>query len=90
MLGTIEPLLLFDILEALAAKAGDRLLGCVTRLVEQGVDFSNALADLLSLLHQIAIIQTVPEALIENDSEQLRQLAKLLDREDVQLFIKSA
>ncbi|PNT88773.1 DNA polymerase III subunit gamma/tau [Coxiella burnetii] len=86
MLGTIEPLLLFDILEALAAKAGDRLLGCVTRLVEQGVDFSNALADLLSLLHQIAIIQTVPEALIENDSEQLRQLAKLLDREDVQLF----
>ena len=86
MLGTTESSLLFDILEALSTKAGNRLLGCVARLVEKGVDFSNVLSDLLSLLHQIAVLQVIPDAPIKNDSEQLRQLANWLNGEDVQLL----
>ena len=86
MLGATESSLLLDMLEALSAKEGDRLLMCVSRLVEQGVDFSNALSALLSLLHQIAVLQVIPDAPIENDSEQLRQLANWLNSEDVQLF----
>ena len=86
MLGIIEPMILFNILEALSIKAGNQLLKCVAQLAKQGVDFSNALASLLSLLHQITIIQTVPDTPIENNSEQLRQLATRLSHEDVQLF----
>lgn len=86
MLGIIEPILLLDILEALSTKEGNQLLKCVAQLSKQGVDFSNALASLLSLLHQIAIIQTVPDTSIENESAQLRQLAIRLSREDVQLL----
>ena len=86
ILGTVEPMLLFNILEALSIKSGSQLLKCIAQLAKQGVDFSSVLADLLSLLHQITIIQTVPDALIENDSEQLRQLATFLSHEDVQLF----
>ena len=86
MLGATESSILFDIIEALSARAGDRLLVCVAQLVEKGVDFSNVLSDLLSLLHQIAVLQVIPDAPIENDSEKLHQLANWLNGEDVQLF----
>lgn len=86
MLGIIEPTLLFNILEALTHKEGNDLLSCINKLSQQGADFSNALSELLGLLHQIAVIQAVPDAQIENDNERLRQLANLLHGEDVQLF----
>ncbi len=86
MLGTIEPTLLFDILEALQTKNGNQLFFNAAQLAEHGADFSQALADLLSLLHQIAVIQAIPETVLENDNERLCQLAKRLSREDVQLF----
>jgi DNA polymerase-3 subunit gamma/tau len=86
MLGMIEPTILLDMLDALSAKDGNALFAGLHNLAEQGVDFSQALADLLSLIHQIAMIQTVPEITVANDSERLRDLAKRLQREDVQLF----
>lgn len=86
MLGTIEPTTLLEILHALHAQDGNMVLACVAKLTNQGVDFSNALADLLSLLHQIAVIQAVPDTALENDSDTLRDLAAQLGREDVQLF----
>jgi DNA polymerase-3 subunit gamma/tau len=86
MLGMIEPTILIDMLEALSSKDGNALFAHLHRLAEQGADFSQALADILSLIHQIAMIQTVPEITVTNDSERLRDLAKRLAREDVQLF----
>ena len=86
MLGVIEPTLLLDILEALAQKQGNNILSCINKLAQQGADFSSALSELLALLHQIAVIQAVPDAQIESDNKRLRQLARLLHCEDVQLF----
>lgn len=86
MLGTIESTILFDILTALCNKDGNYLLARLHKLAEQGINFSQALADLLGLLHQIAVIQAVPETNVENDGERLRDLAQRLSREDVQLF----
>lgn len=86
MLGIIEPTLLLDILEALAQKQGNNLLSCIKKLAQQGADFSSSLSELLALLHQIAVIQAIPDAQIEGDSERLRQLASFLHCEDVQLF----
>lgn len=86
MFRMIEPTLLFDLLDALTLRSGNHLLKCVNELARQGVDFSNALADLLSLLHQIAVLQVVPDAPIENNNDRLQKLIKKLAREDVQLF----
>lgn len=86
MFRMIEPTLLFDLFDALTSRSGNRLLKCVNKLAQQGVDFSNALADLLSLLHQMAVLQAVPDAPIKNDNDQLQELTKKLSREDVQLF----
>lgn len=86
MFRIIEPTLLFDLFDALTLRSGNRLLKCVNKLTQQGVDFSNALADLLSLLHQMAVLQAVPDAPIKNDNDRLQELTKKLSREDVQLF----
>jgi len=86
MLGTIEPTALFEILEALYKHDSNALLACVSKLSAHGIDFSNALADLLSLLHQIAVTQAAPDATLENDSETLKNLAQQINCEDVQLF----
>ena len=86
MLGITEPTLLFDILEAISQKEGNNLLNCIDKMAQQGADFSSSLIELLTLLHQIAIIQVVPNAQIEHDNERLRRLVSLLHCEDVQLF----
>lgn len=86
MLGMIEPTLLLDILSALAAKDGNLLFERVNKLVAQGADLSRSLADLLELIHQIAMIQAVPNLTVDQDSEALRLLAQQISREDIQLF----
>ena len=82
MLGTIEPTALTDILSALAQRDANALIAAVNQLAEKAVDFSNALSDLLSLLHDIALAQAV-SALKHDFSTQF-------SREDVQLYYQIA
>lgn len=86
MLGTIDAHVLLQILQGLAAQDAAALLTQAAKLAEQGADFSRALADLLDLLHQLAILQTVPDAPSDILDAPLRTLAKQITREDVQLY----
>lgn len=88
MLGIIEPTILIELLEALSTNEANHLCERLNKLSEQGIDYSQALADLLSLLHQIAVLQAVPQVSQESVgySERLRALAKVIPRETVQLF----
>ncbi len=92
MLGSIEQGHLFDLLEALAVRRGDLLLQATERLAQSVPDFSAALAELISVLHQLALAQILPDALDEEspDRERVRRLAALLTPEDVQLFYQIA
>ena len=88
MLGTIERSYVVDICRALSAGSGPDLLAAIARMAEQSPDYDAALADVLSVWHQVAIVQTVPEALdkgLANYSEVL-SLSAEVSREDVQLF----
>ena len=88
MLGTIERSFVVDICRALAVGSGPELLAAIARMAEQSPDYDAALADVLSIWHQVAIVQTVPEALdkgLTNYSEVL-SLSAEVSREDVQLF----
>ena len=88
MLGTIERSYVIDICQALSSGSGPNLLAAIGRMAEQAPDFDAALADVLSIWHQVAIVQTVPEALdkgLANYSEVLALSAEV-SREDVQLF----
>lgn len=86
MLGTIDAGILRQILHSLATADANALLAHMTRLAEQGADFSRALSDLLELLHEIAIIQAVPDAPSPVMNDDLRELAAMLSREDTQLY----
>ncbi|MFT5706293.1 MAG: DNA polymerase-3 subunit gamma/tau [Oceanospirillaceae bacterium] len=92
MLGTIDLRLVYQMLSALAVGDGLTLLKSVEDLAQFSPDYNAVLGDLVSLLHRIAIAQTVPAALDNSlgDQEQVEQLAAQLSAEDVQLFYQIA
>ncbi len=85
MLGTIDPSHLYDLLDALVARDGDRCLSICAGLVSLGSDFAHVLADLLAALHQLTVMQQAP-GVLQTDNEQLTALSQKLNAEDIQLF----
>lgn len=92
MLGTIDLGAIADIARALANRDAADVLAVVGRMAEHAPDFGAALADLLSVWHRVAIAQTVPDALDNRhgDDPLVRELAKALSPEDIQLFYQIA
>ena len=88
MLGTVSRDRILALLRALISGDAGQVMQEVAALAEMTPDFPNALADLLALLHQLALAQYVPDAVDENlvERETLQQLAAELAPEDVQLF----
>ena len=88
MLGTIERHFVVDICIAMASQNGEKLLSSVGQMAEHSPDYDAALGDVLSIWHQVAILQTVPDALDRGIShfDELANLAETVSREDVQLF----
>ena len=92
MLGTIDQTAVYDIVNALASLDGRAVLAAVERMSEQAPDYANALAEMLAVLHRIAIAQALPEAVDNShgDRDRIMQLAQQLPSEDVQLFYQTA
>ena len=92
MLGTVSGDLALDLLDALAAADGARLLAEVARAAALTPDFEDLLRELLGLLHRVALIQQVPGALAEDDPDapRLLELARAMSPEDVQLYYQVA
>ena len=88
MLGSIEQAHVVELLRALAATDAPALMQVVEQVSQQSPDYQGLLAELLSSLQQIAIAQTVPEAVDENldQREALLNLATQIAAEDVQLY----
>jgi DNA polymerase-3 subunit gamma/tau len=92
MLGTLPGDLTMDMLEALAAGDGARVLAEVDRVASLTPDFEELLRELIALLHRLAILQQVPETLAPDDPDapRLRLLAGLIPAEDLQLYYQVA
>jgi DNA polymerase III subunit gamma/tau len=92
MLGSIDQSYLHDLLDALARKDGEALLEQVRQLAGRGVSFDNALQELAIILHQVALAQTLPQAISEDlpEASRIRQLAAALSAEDIQLYYQIA
>lgn len=88
MLGTIDRSFALDLCYALIKGEGTQLLAEVDKIAELSPDYEMVLADLLALWHQVAIMQTVPEAIDKTlgHYSQLTEIAQTVSREDVQLF----
>ncbi|MCK9563424.1 MAG: DNA polymerase III subunit gamma/tau, partial [Bacteroidales bacterium] len=88
MLGTIDRAGVVEICEAVARADAVAALAAVQQLADHAPDYSEALGEMLSFWHRIAIAQTAPDALDHShaDHQQVLQLAAALDRETVQLL----
>ncbi|BAP44341.1 DNA polymerase III subunits gamma and tau [Pseudomonas sp. StFLB209] len=88
MLGTLDHGQVFDVLGALLAGDARALLEAVRHLAEQGPDWNGVLAEMLNVLHRVAIAQALPEA-VDNghgDRDRVLALAQTLPGEDVQFY----
>ena len=92
MLGSIDRSYILDIVKAICANDGSAMLREIEQMAEHSPDYQQALADMIALLHRIAIAQVLPES-IDNtfgDREQVLALANELTGADAQLFYQCA
>jgi DNA polymerase-3 subunit gamma/tau len=92
MLGTVDQAYLFPLIEAAADNDGPRLIREADAIAERSLSFDAALQDLALLLQQVALAQTVPEAIADDLPERARlfELADHIDAETVQLYYQIA
>lgn len=92
MLGALDQSFLIRLLDALAAEDGAGLLAIADEMAARSLSYSVALQDLGSLLHRIALAQTVPQALPHDlpERDDVLRLAAAFDAEEVQLFYQIA
>lgn len=88
MLGTLDHGQVYGVLQALLEGDARALLDAVRHLAEQGPDWGGVLAEILNVLHRVAIAQALPEAVDngQGDRERVLALAQALPAEDVQFY----
>ncbi|MGI0736739.1 DNA polymerase III subunit gamma/tau [Pseudomonas aeruginosa] len=88
MLGTLDHGQVYGVLQALLEGDARALLEAVRHLAEQGPDWGGVLAEILNVLHRVAIAQALPEAIDngQGDRERVLALAQALPAEDVQFY----
>ncbi|OED42208.1 DNA polymerase III, subunit gamma and tau [Chromatiales bacterium (ex Bugula neritina AB1)] len=88
MLGRFSPSRLYDLLDALARDRGDEIFEHVDALAEYVPDYGYVLGELLGLLHQLALLQTIDKLRPGevHDEQRLRAFAAAIAPEDVQLW----
>ena len=88
MLGTLDHGQVYGVLHALIEGDARALIEAVRHLAEQGPDWNGVLAEMLNVLHRVAIAQALPEAVDngQGDRERVLQLAQALPAEDVQFY----
>jgi DNA polymerase III subunit gamma/tau len=87
MLGTIDQSHLVRLLEALAAGDAAGAMKIADEMQARSLSFDAALADLASLLLQVALAQTVAGSV---DDARVQELAGRIDAESVQLYYQIA
>ena len=91
MLGAIDQGTLVRVLHAVAARDAKQALAIADEMNERSASFTQAMRDLASLLHRIALIQQIESAADDEvDAEDLRGLASTLQPDEVQLFYQIA
>jgi len=88
MLGTLDHGQVYGVLHALLEGDARALLEAVRHLAEQGPDWGGVLAEILNVLHRVAIAQALPEAVDngQGDRDRVLALAQALPAEDVQFY----
>ena len=92
MLGALDQSYLVRLLDALLAQDGADLMAVADEMASRSLSYNGALQDLGTLLHRIALAQSVPAAVPEDLPElaDIMRLASAFDPQEVQLFYQIA
>jgi DNA polymerase III subunit gamma/tau len=92
MLGTIDAGVLVRLLDAVITRDAKQMLAIADEMAERSFSFSEALRDLGSLLHWVALAQQVPDAIGDDvdEAESIRRLAQQMAPDEVQLCYQIA
>lgn len=92
MLGTVSREHIGRILEAVASADASGAMQALAELAERAPDFGAVLAELIAMLHRVALLQVVPSTGSDDseDSAVARTLAERLSPEAVQLYYQIA
>ncbi len=88
MIGSVSHEPLVSLLETVSTGDGATLLKQVDELASISPDFDASCDALITVLHQVAVQQVVPDAI--NDEDSIINLAQKLSKEDVQLYYQIA
>jgi len=87
MLGTIDGVILYKILECLSNNDGQALIKISNEMEEKNISFESALDDLSRLIYQISAYQIIPEQFSShNERESIDLLGKAFNPESLQLM----
>lgn len=88
MIGAVDKQYLFELLEGIINQNGEALLEKAQEMSARAIGFDSALAELAMLLQRLALIQTIPSALANDDPERetLLRLSQALSGEQIQLY----
>ena len=92
MLGTLDSSQPLALIEALAAGQGESVMTLLQQAAARGVEWESLLVEMLRLLHCVAMLQLLPGSLNEEfitSEQQLRELARKLPPEEVQLYYQT-
>lgn len=87
LLGCIDPQMIQQILQALADNQAQALLSLLESALVQGADAMTILDELITVLHQVAVCQQVPEAAHQ---AHVKAFAQRFSPQDIQLFYQIA
>ncbi|WP_460825240.1 DNA polymerase III subunit gamma/tau, partial [Massilia solisilvae] len=92
MLGALDQSYLVRLLDALARQDGADLMAVADEMASRSLSYNGALQDLATLLHRVALAQTVPSAVPEDLPElaDIQRLAGQFDPQEVQLYYQIA
>lgn len=92
MLGAIDQGYLYDLLQKLLEQDGAGLMQIADSMRSRSLALDAALQELATLLHRIALAQTVPQAIVEDEPERERLLgfARSFSPEEIQLYYQIA
>jgi len=92
MLGALDQSYLVRLLDALLAQDGADLMAVADEMASRSLSYNGALQDLGTLLHRIALAQSVPSAVPQDLPElaDILRLAQSFDAQEVQLYYQIA
>ena len=93
MLGLIDRTIIYDLILAIHQNQHERVSALLLQFRQQALDVSLVLDQLISTLHELALLQYLPDLALKYSAEinqKIMQLSQLISAQDLQLYYQVA